>query len=106
MHVHEDKLHIIMLRKLKLMMHYFHLGEVSILAADEWEISPDDLELQGNLGKGQFGNVKLAFIKNMSCSHKLRNYINMQVAGGESFSTSRAVAVKYLRGTQFAANYT
>ena len=82
-----------------------YLQEMCILAADDWEISPDDLELQGSLGKGQFGDVKLALVKNMSCTSKLKNYMVRQVAAGESLSTSRAVAVKYLRGMQSTAKY-
>jgi serine/threonine protein kinase len=73
--------------------------EICGLATDDWEISPDDFKLQGNLGKGQFGDVKIALIENMSCTSKLRNYMDRRVAAGESLSTSSAVAVKYLRDT-------
>ena len=97
-HALEDKLYIICTNEIDRPLYFHFMQEIYILAADEWEISPDDLELQEKLGKGQFGDVKLALVKNMSCTSKLRNYVDRQVAGGESLSTSRAVAVKYLRG--------
>ena len=65
---------------------------------DEWEMKPSDLVLQGDLGKGRFGNVKLAFLNNTTCNSRVKNYFNRMVTQGESFSTARTVAVKFLEG--------
>ena len=65
---------------------------------DEWEMKHGDLVLQGDLGKGRFGNVKLAFMENTTCNSRVKTYFNRMVTQGESFSTARTVAVKLLEG--------
>ena len=61
-------------------------------------MSHDDLELQSSLGMGQFGDVKLAFLKSTSCTDRIKSYIDRMKGAGESLSTCRTVAVKFLRG--------
>ena len=68
------------------------------LVVDEWEMKHSDLEKQGQLGKGQFGDVVLAFLKSTSCTSRVKNYIDRMVMQGDSLSTSKTVAVKYLKG--------
>ena len=79
--------------------------ETSIaLVSDEWEMKHSDLELQGCLGKGQFGDVVLAFLKNTLCTSRVKTYINRMVMQGDSLSTSKTVAVKYLKGEESCVN--
>ena len=73
-------------------------------AADEWEMKHSDLELQGHLGKGQFGDVVLAFLKSTSCTSRVKTYIDRMVMQGDSLSTSKTVAVKYLKGEKSCVN--
>ena len=68
------------------------------LVADEWEMKHSDLEIQGHLGKGQFGDVNLAFLKSTLCTSRVKTYIDRMVMQGDSLSTSKTVAVKYLKG--------
>ena len=65
---------------------------------DEWEMKPSDLVLQGDLGKGSFGKVKLAFLKSTTRNSTVKTYFNRMATQGESLSTSRTVAVKFLEG--------
>ena len=74
------------------------------LVVEEWEMKHSDLELQGQLGKGQFGDVVLAFLKSTSCTSKVKNYIDRMVMQGDSLSTSKTVAVKYLKGKKSCVN--
>ena len=73
------------------------------MAADDtdWEMSHEDLELLGSLGMGQFGDVKLALLKNTTCTDRVRSFIENMMGGGESLSTCKTVAVKFLRGNCF-----
>ena len=73
--------------------------------SDEWEMKHSDIEIQGHLGKGQFGDVVLAFLKNKSCTSKVKTYIDRMVMQGDSLSTSKTVAVKYLKGERSCVNY-
>jgi proto-oncogene tyrosine-protein kinase Ret len=95
-----------MSRKLSLPPRAIYQGfeEVHDLAVNDtgWEMSHDDLELQGSLGMGQFGDVKLAFLKSTPCTDRIRSYIDRMKGAGESLSTCRTVAVKFLRGTTTA----
>ena len=74
------------------------------LVPDEWEMKHSDLELQGRLGKGQFGDVVLAFLKSTSCTSRVKTYIDRMVMQGDSLSTSKTVAVKYLKGKKSCVN--
>ena len=74
------------------------------LVADEWKMKHSDLEIQGQLGKGQFGDVVLAFLKSTSCTSKVKNYIDRMLMQGDSLSTSKTVAVKYLKGKKSCVN--
>ena len=74
------------------------------LVSDEWEMKHSDIEIQGHLGKGQFGDVVLAFLKSTSCTSRVKKYINRMVIQGDSLSTSKTVAVKYLKGEKSCAN--
>ena len=56
-----------------------------------------DLEVQGPLGKGQFGDVMLAFLTSTSCTDRVKSYTDRMVLQGDSLSTSKTVAVKFLR---------
>ena len=76
------------------------------LVADEWEMKHSDLELQGLLGKGQFGDVVLAFLKSTSCTSRVKTHIDRMVMQGDSLSTSKTVAVKFLKGKKSCANFT
>ena len=73
-----------------------HPGESATLG--DWEMTHSDLELQGDLGKGQFRDVKLANLKTMTCTRRVRNYMDRMINLGNSMSTSNTVAVKYLKG--------
>ena len=48
-----------------------HPGESATLS--DWEMTHSHLQLQGDLGKGQFGDVKLAYLKTMTCTRRVRN---------------------------------
>ena len=74
-----------------------HPGESVTLS--DWEMTHSHLEIQGKLGKGQFGDVKLAYLKTMTCTRRVRNYMDRMIKLGNSMSTLNAVAVKYLKGT-------
>ena len=74
-----------------------HPGESATLG--DWEMTHSHLEIQGDLGKGQFGDVKLAYLKTMTCTRRVRNYMDRMIELGNSMSTLNAVAVKYLKGT-------
>ena len=63
-----------------------------------WEMTHSHLELQGDLGKGQFGDVKLAYLKTITCTRRVRNYMDRMIKLGNSMSTLNVVAVKYLKG--------
>ena len=76
----------------------------SSLVPDEWEMKHSDLEILGHLGKGQFGDVVLAFLKSTSCTSKVKKYIDRMVMQGDSLSTSKTVAVKYLKGEKSSVN--
>ena len=76
-----------------------HPGESATLS--DWEMTHSHLELLGDLGTGQFGDVKLAYLKTMTCTRRVRNYVDRMIKLGNSMSTLNAVAVKYLKG-----NYT
>ena len=74
------------------------------LVSDEWEMKHSDIEIQGHLGKGQFGDVVLAFLNSTSCTNRVKKYIDRMVIQGDSLSTSKTVAVKYLKGEKSCAN--
>ena len=73
-----------------------HPGQSATLG--DWEMTHSDLEPQGDLGKGQFGDVKLAYLKTMTCTRRVRNHLDRMIKLGNSISTSNTVAVKYLKG--------
>ena len=72
-----------------------HPGESASLG--DWEMTHSHLEIQGDLGKGQFGDVKLAKLKTMTCTWRVRSYMDRMIKLGNSMSTSNTVAVKYLK---------
>ena len=73
-----------------------HLVESAKLS--DWEMTHSHLEHQGDLGKGQFGDVKLAYLKTITCTRRVRNYMDRMIKLGNSMSTLNVVAVKYLKG--------
>ena len=58
-----------------------------------------DLEIQGHLGAGQFGDVALAFLKSTTCTSRVKSYVDRVVAQGNTLASSKAVAVKFLKGS-------
>ena len=64
---------------------------------DEWRMKHSDLEVQGFLGKGQFGDVMLAFLTSTSCTDRVKSYTDRMVMQGNFLSMTNTVAVKFLR---------
>ena len=69
----------------------------SSVVRNEWEMKHSDLEIQGPLGKGEFGDVMLAFLTSTTCTDRVKTYTDRMVMQGDSLSTSKTVAVKFLR---------
>ena len=72
---------------------------------DEWEMKYCDLQIQGHLGSGQFGDVSLAFLTNPACTTRVKSYFDRMCTQGDSLSLSCAVAVKSVKGTMNSDGY-
>ena len=77
---------------------FSQIQPVESATLSDWEMTHSHLELQGDLGKGQFGDVKLAYLKTITCTRRVRNYMDRMIKLGYSMSTLNTVAVKYLKG--------
>ena len=64
--------------------------EVALLGGDEWELSPENIILDGFLGEGEFGTV-----------YKSRLMGNISTPLLESCEGSVVAAIKLLRGQTF-----
>ena len=76
---------------------YCEFGKSTFVVKDGWEMKHCDLEIQGQLGKGHFGDVMLGFLTSTSCTDRVKSYTDRMVMQGDSLHTSKTVAVKYLR---------
>jgi serine/threonine protein kinase len=69
----------------------------TVMDEDEWEMKYCDLQIQGHLGSGQFGDVSLAFLTNPACTTRVKSYFDRMCAQGDSLSLSCAVAMKSVK---------
>ena len=66
---------------------------------ESWALNHSDLKIQGHLGTGQFGDVVLAFLKSTTCTSRVKSHVDRMVAQGNTLASSKAVAVKFLKGS-------
>jgi serine/threonine protein kinase len=64
---------------------------------ESWELKHSDLAIQGHLGTGQFGDVVLAFLKNTTCTSRVKSHVDRMIAQGNTLTSSKVVAVKFLK---------
>nr|WNS50051.1 tyrosine kinase-like protein [Halisarca dujardinii] len=72
------------------------IGAELTLPLEEWELSHSDLEVQGLLGKGQFGNVKLALLDADCNTGRVKNYVDQKFIGCVLSALPVAVVMEFV----------